>query len=127
MSYDFRITKAGYNALTETDPNKYIFHSAYNTFKILKEATDSISYTTNGAYNKNHNLSLSNPAAFLVFMKFPDGYTAMLNGTFGGVSRNRTFSALVGITTTQLKFIIFGDGASHTINYKYYIFETPLS
>lgn len=39
MTQILAISKAGKNVLTATDPNDFIFHSSYNTFKIVLEAT----------------------------------------------------------------------------------------
>lgn len=36
MAYKIKISKAGYNALTETDPNNLVFSSDYNTLKYWK-------------------------------------------------------------------------------------------
>ncbi|MDE2026119.1 MAG: hypothetical protein KGJ07_06500, partial [Patescibacteria group bacterium] len=54
-------SKAGYNVLTETDPNNFIFHSSYNTFKILVSGTASIAATTgNNTITVTHNMNSKN-------------------------------------------------------------------
>ena len=121
-----KVIRPGYNALNDTDPNHYIFHSDLNTFKIIKEGIATINYTGNGVYSFNHNAPISNASAFLTFVKFPDGSTTMGNGTFSAVSRNGLVEIKMGVNNTQIKCKIFSNGASGTLYIKYYIFETPL-
>jgi len=42
MTQIVAVAKIGKNAETATDPNDFIFHSSYNTFKIILEGTKSI-------------------------------------------------------------------------------------
>jgi hypothetical protein len=56
------LTKIGENALTATDPNDFIFNSNYNTFKIILEATKSITLiasTSNQNFTQAHNLDFT--------------------------------------------------------------------
>ena len=121
-----KVIRPGYNALTDTDPNHYIFHSDLNTFKIIKEGIVTINYTTNGIYDFNHNADISNPAVFMTFVKFPDGSVTMGNGTISASSRNNVWSIKFAINSTVIRSNIFGNGNQATIYIKYYIFETPL-
>ncbi len=124
----FKVAKQGVNALTSKDPNDYIFHSDLNTFKIIKEGTTTINKTTNGNYSFDHNAGISTPAAFMLFVKFPDGSTTMGNGTFSSQSRDGNWQLAAGITTTQIICNLYNSGGSSgTFNIKYYIFETPLT
>lgn len=123
----FKVAKNGINAFTSKNPNDYIYHSDLNTFKIIKEGTSSISYTGDNTYSFNHGASITDAAAFMMFVKFPDESITIVNGTFGGTSRDYTFGLLAGITSTQIKCKIFGDGVNRTLTVKYYIFETPLT
>ena len=53
----FVVAKIGKNAETATDPNDFIFHSDYNTFKIVKEATKTITLaasTNNQSFTEAH-------------------------------------------------------------------------
>ena len=57
IHHAFIVAKNGVNAETATDPNDFIFHSDYNTFKIIKEATKSITLaasTTNQSFTEAH-------------------------------------------------------------------------
>lgn len=121
-----KVAKQGYDVLTEKDPNHLIFHSDLNTFKILKEGSGSISYTTAGVYSFNHGLSLTDPAAYALFIEFPDGKVALMPGKGQAHSYNSVYVISDSyIDTTQIGMYISGSG-SNTFNYKFYIFETPL-
>jgi len=53
----FVVSKIGKNAETETDPNSFIFHSDYNTFKIALEGTKSVTLaasTNNQSFTQAH-------------------------------------------------------------------------
>ena len=47
-----KVSKSGYNALTESNVNNYIFHSDYNTFKIVKSGTGSFTVTASSSEEK---------------------------------------------------------------------------
>lgn len=122
------VSKSGVNVLTDNNPNDYIFHSSLNTFKILKEANVNISYTVDGVYTFNHNASLTNPTSYMVFMKFPDGYTALLPGKGIVYSKDSNWNVHdTYIDTTQIGMTISGTNMATTLPLKYYVFETPLS
>lgn len=51
------VSKIGINAELATDPNDFVFHSDYNTFKIIKEATKNIvlsASTSNQTFTEAH-------------------------------------------------------------------------
>jgi len=124
----FKIAKQGFDAKTEKDPNNLIFHGDLNTFKILKEGTGTINYTADGVYTFAHGASISNPSAYMVFIKFPDGYTSYLPGKGVIFSRDSAMNIHDSyIDTTNIGMYIDGDGSPHSLPYKYYIFETPLA
>lgn len=121
----FKIPKAGYNALTEKDPNNLIFHSDLNTFKILKEGTGSISYTGAGNYSFSNGANITNPSTYMVFVKFPDGKTSFLPGKGYIHSYDNVYVISDSyIDSTNIGMNISGTG-NNTFNYKYYVFETP--
>lgn len=54
----FVVAKHGVNAELATDPNDFIFHSDYNTFKIVVEGTKTVTLaasTTNQSFTQAHN------------------------------------------------------------------------
>jgi len=77
MTQVIKVTKSGYDAISETDVNNFIFDSSLNTFKILAEGlllNQSVPLndtTISIAHNQD-----SIPT-FLVFAKFPDGKVAL--------------------------------------------------
>lgn len=122
-----KIARRGRNALRSKDPNDYIFHSDLNTFKIIKEGAQEISYTSNNTYSFTHGAPITSAAAFMLFVKFPDESITMSNGTYIAISRDSYYQLSAGITATQIQCYITGDGSARTIKVKYYIFETPLA
>ncbi len=55
----FVVAKIGKNAETSTDPNDFIFHSDYNTFKIIREDTLIVALaasTNNQSFVQSHGL-----------------------------------------------------------------------
>ena len=60
--YVIKITKSGYDVLTEKNPNNYIFHSDLNTFKMIINSTYSVTLTastTNQTFSVPHGLSFT--------------------------------------------------------------------
>lgn len=58
MNQVVKVAKIGENALS-TDPNDFVFHSSYNTFKIIVEGTKSITLaasTDNQTFSQPHGL-----------------------------------------------------------------------
>lgn len=53
----FVVAKKGVNAELATDPNDFVFHSDYNTFKIIKELTAQftlVASTSNQTFDVSH-------------------------------------------------------------------------
>lgn len=128
MPYEIRVSKSGQNAVSATDPNAFIFHSSYNTFKILAEGS-LINQTVDvdpKTFSVAHNQSTI-PSVF-AFAKFADGYVAQPN------DKERADNAKpierywrVEVDATNIYFIFNkGTTANYTVSIKYYIFETPL-
>jgi hypothetical protein len=126
--YVFKVSKTGVDAEVSTNPNDYIFHSDLNTFKILKEGVGNITYTGDGLYTVAHGLSSYTPTSSLMFIQFPDGYSAMLPGLGIAYSRDGEFNARMGyIDSTNIAFYLYRvSGSATALKVKYYIFETPL-
>jgi hypothetical protein len=58
MNQAVKVAKIGKNALS-TDPNDFIFHSSYNTFKIILEGTKSVTLlasTNDQTFSQPHGL-----------------------------------------------------------------------
>ena len=124
----FKVSKDGVDATDSVDPNDYIFHSDLNTFKIIKEGIANITYTSNQYYTFAHGASLSDPASFLCFAKFPDGKTQLCAGRGQTYSIDYAFLLRdMYIDTSNIGFYLQRFSGSETaLTIKYYIFETPL-
>src|SRR3990167_5165707 len=126
MTFEIRIAKSGKNALTSTDPNDFIFHSKYNTFKILKEDT-LLSQSVTGdptTFQIAHGQSII-PAVF-AFAKYPDGKVALPQEN--DYSNGTQKYWLLEFDTTNIYFLFYKNGsANYSVDINYYIFETPIT
>lgn len=126
MTYLIAVSKAGENVLTATDPNDFIFHSGYNTFKIIAEGTYSPTLGDSGgaetSTSKAHGQSIT-PFVF-AFCEFA-------NSRVGGVGNrasnaNFWFTRLI-VNSTNMNFYYINDtGGNYSPVFKYYITEIPL-
>jgi len=128
MAQIMAVSKQGKDVLTATNPNDFIFHSSYNTFKIKSEGIlSSQSVTANPTtFTVAHGQS-GIPGVF-AFAKFPDGYVTLP----GGKERadawpvDRYFAVEVDNTNLYLMFYK-GSSANYSVDIKYYIFEVPVT
>ena len=129
MTYIVAATKAGENVLTATDPNDFIFHSSYNTFKIVAEGNDSFSIPANTVYGDQsitHNHGTRR--GFLIYFKYPSGkvgYDENKTDNTGAVEDVYVTSISNSANTIAMK--TWNDkGTAQTVYYKYYLFEVPI-
>jgi hypothetical protein len=128
MSYIIAVSKSNKNVLTATSPNDFIFHSGYNTFKIVARGL-----LVNQTINANPTTisiahGLSNIPAVYALVKFPDGYVAHPN------DKERSDSASyvqrywrVQADATYIYFVFYkGTTSNYSVNIRYYIFEPPI-
>lgn len=128
MSKEIRLAKAGVNVKTATNPNDFIFHSAYNTFKIVATGTLSqvVNFTTT-------NIELTHGLSYIPlahgFMKADTNdeavsarYMFLQTGDYYNVSLNtiRADSSKVYFNVSQF------NAFNVTIKIRYYLFEVPL-
>jgi hypothetical protein len=127
MTQIVAVSKAGENVLTATDPNDFIFHSTYNTFKIV--ASGSLTSQTIDADPKTLSVShgQSSAPAVYAFVEYADGYVATPN------ERERADTSpverywIVEVDNSNVYFIFYkGSSANYSVNIKYYIFEAPI-
>lgn len=133
MSYKFAVSKATKNVLTATDPNDFIFHSNYNTFKILATGNGTISVAAGAIWSNvetiTHNYGTRQ--GFFIFFKYPNGRVASFHnpiriGTSDGTlelidivpPRNSANSILFNVANWS--------GSAVDIEYKYYLFEIAI-
>lgn len=130
------ITKAGFNALTETNPNNFIFHSAYNGFKILYQGKTTINVVSGTTwYSFAHNSPLGTPSCMVLFEQFPDGKVTPIS--YGGAPEAKSYNNAYSLTdsnsagiafwdSTNIHFSCNGVGSAYNITFVWYIFEPPL-
>lgn len=127
-----RISLPGYDAGTDTNPTHYIFHSDYNTFKILYQGTASVAIGTgSNIYAIAHNSPI-NPPALAIFAKFPDGYTTSLS--FNNIDAySNTYQQLNGRSInntywdgTNIYLYDASVGTAYTVNIGWYVFEPQI-
>lgn len=124
MATVLRVSKQGEDALTETDPNKFIFDSSSNTFKILATGTVGGTVTSGTtAYTVAHNQGAV-PAVY-AFAKFPDGYVAMPNEKHRTDGYDRYWHVEVDSTNIYINFYKVS-GSNYSATARYYIFEAPV-
>jgi len=124
------IAKATKDVLTSTDPNDFIFHSDYNTFKIIAEGL--LTTQTVDANPKTFTFAHSQGQVpvFYAFAEFPDGKVAMpdnhdfteqynVNAGYGQFT--------VEADSTNLYFKFTRNSGNYNVDIKYYIFEAPVA
>jgi len=119
------VAKQGKNALTSQNPNDFLFHSNYNTFKILKEGT----LTSQTVSSDPTTFSVAHEQGGLVsvyaFAKFPDGYVAMPREIPRSGELERYFE--LDVDATNISFVFYkGATANYSVDIKYFVFEAPI-
>ena len=129
----FKVAKKGYNAETETDPNNFVFHSDYNTFKIIKTGTKTVTLsasTSNQTFSEAHGQRfIPLPHAFAkengvdrVFL--PNGGDVSFYSAIAGLSYSGIKFNYVSADDTNLNFNFDNDNASQkTVKIRYYVLE----
>lgn len=129
MTQILAVSKSTKDVLTATNPNDFIFHSSYNTFKIL--ASGSLLSQSINSNPKTITLAHGQGQipTFYAFARFPDGKAAMpdnhdyseqynVNNGYGQFT--------VEADSTNLYFKFTRPSSSYNVDIKYYIFEVPL-
>lgn len=126
MAQKIVISKSGYNALTESDQNNYIFHSDYNTFKIISESTLTSQSITGDPTTVSLAHGLDYIPAVMAFAKFPDGYVTLPRGTERAGTPPNDRDWIVEVDDTYVYFMFYKNGsANYSVDLKCYIFEAP--
>jgi len=124
MPFEARVSKSGYNALTATDPRDFVFHSAYNTFKIIAEGSASFDVIVGSTTHAISHGQGYTPFV-IAYCNFPDGHSSGI----GSWQRDNTqlwFSNL-RVSSSQIIFYFYNNsGSTRTVYAKYYIAEVPL-
>lgn len=133
MSYIIAITKKTFNVLSEVDPNRFIFHSGYNTFKIIKNGikTCALLAATDGQiFNQPHHLDFT--PLITGFAKqtnydqvfSPNSENVYLVGPKTGFLTTGVKFVSIGADATNIIFKFDNSGAAMNVNVKYYCLET---
>lgn len=124
-----KVAKSGVNAATATDPNDFIFHSDYNTFKIVATGLFEPTITANTSnvdYKVEH--TQDHVPLILAYMK---------EGTIAEVLTAQNFSPNVlsylefNSISADYQYLIFNITNTHATNdivahIRYFILEVPL-
>lgn len=125
------ITKKGKDVIKTTDPNDFIFHSNFNTLKIISEATysSSVNASTTTIFSVTHGLS---------YIPLVHGF-AKFNDWDYAIPPNEEIFLTLGSSAVQVRFnyieadstkvyfsITNSTGSSRSFSIRYYFFEVPL-
>jgi hypothetical protein len=125
MKKVIKVAKNGKDAETSTDPNDFIFHSDYNTFKII--ATGTTSFVLNADvfevqyFTVAHNLDYT-PFVF-AFCKFPDGRVGVVGDN---QANSNLWFATLEVDATNITFGFANSVGTPTVYVRYFITEAPL-
>lgn len=126
MTQIFAISKSGENVLTATDPNDFIFHSSFNTFKIIAEIFTNIEIpgNSNATYSIAHGLSYI--PSCNAFSQAPSGKVYAL-GTFTTNFHDKYYLYSIHADSTNVYISVdSNDAGAIDMDFKIYLFETPL-
>lgn len=129
MTQVVAVSKDGVNVLTATDPNDFIFHSEYNTFKIVASGIANFSSVAVGTYSKTIAHGLSYTPLVDAFMK-ADSNAEVIRSGFEVFFTSPYTSVKFNEVKSDSNNVIF-EGQNLTagtvdLSFKYYIFEVPL-
>lgn len=127
-----KVARIGKSA-NSTDPNDFIFHSLYNTFKIVKEATKVVTLlasTANQSFTEAHNINSYVPLVSAFAKKTGEAWVFLPNGldvdTFGakaGLLGDITFN-YVASDPNNIIFNFNNDSASTAeVSIRYFLLE----
>lgn len=125
MSAKLVISKAGFNALTETNPNNLIFSSDYNTLKYYASGTLSLAVSGSSVETSvTHNLGYV--PYFTVYHNTPTDPAkfSMTPFAFEGFGFYTYIDAYAD--TTKIYFAIQTNAATATIDFYYKIYKNDL-
>jgi hypothetical protein len=129
MTQIVAVARATKNVLTATDPNDFIFHSSYNTLKIIASAVEDILIPANtpvADYTVLH--GLEQIPFMLAFMREEAlSEVVFQNNQTGDASAYLTFESFVA-DYTQLIFRIANSHPTlaKTAHIRYILFEIPI-
>lgn len=133
-----KVTKDGFNTLTETDPNNYIFHSDLNTFKIVYQGKTTITVTVAPQNSQfAHNSPLADTTCILMFAQFPDGKVTPVSWYGSQANSTKAYSNLQGLNGRAFDGAYYDDtniyvpntggtAIAYDVVFVWYIFEAAI-
>jgi len=111
MSYIIAVAKTGHDVSLESDPNVFIFHSNYNTFKIIKTGVVRLELVTGDGqlFYVPHRLNFT-PLVTAFAKEF--GYDRVFPPNSGNVA---VWSPKAGIIGTGVAFVSVSSDANNII------------
>ncbi len=126
------LSKIEKNALTSTSPNDFIFHSDYNSFKIISKNTKTITIsgsTYNQEYSDAHNLGFTPVISAFVkvqdenFFYLPNSPGVLYAGSKQLVSNDLWFQ-YISADNNNVYFVFSNYSSSNkTVDIVYYLLE----
>lgn len=126
MAQVIKVSKAGVNVLTATDPNDFIMDSTLNTFKIIAEGTHQHTVGTTATESFSQKAHSQSGTPFVIaYCKFADGSVSPI-GCKAGAGVN-AWTTEMRVDGTNIDFGYINDtGGNYTFTWKYYIVEAPI-
>lgn len=112
MSYIIAVAKVGFDVVTETDPKSFVFHSSYNTFKIIRTGVIQLTLlgsTSGQLFYQPHLLDFT---PLVTGFAKESGYSQVFPVNSFNIL---TWGALAGIVDTGVKFVSIAADASNII------------
>ncbi len=132
MNQIVKIAKIGIDADSTTDPNDFIFHSSYNTFKILLEGTKSITLaasTSNQSFTQAHNqefiplISAYAKRSGVAQVFLPNGVDVELWGAKLGWTGDIKFNYIAADPTNIIFNFDNAKGTTVDVSIRYFVLE----
>lgn len=126
MSYVLKVSKAGYNAITETNPNNLIFSSEYNTLKYYSSGSASLSVS--GADTETYiTHSLGYEPVFFVYCNSPV-FTSRYSMTPVVFEDFNVYSYIESYAdSNKIYFTVHTNTLTATVTFLYKIFRNRLN
>jgi hypothetical protein len=130
MTQIIAVSKKYHDVLTETNPNNFIFHSEYNTFKIVKQGTHSVNIpasTLSTDFTLAHGMwYLPLVHAFALYSTDICLPNEKLYSPIGSDVWTFAFDELKSDINNIIFTVSNNSGSQINVTFRYYIFEVPL-
>lgn len=132
MTQVIKVSKAGINVGTATDPNSFIFDSTLNTFKIVATGTVLGTISAGGLGNTGtvstaHGLSFIPPVVGFIRTTSSAGTTILHPTAEEQISADHIFRSIwADGTNVNFEIRVASDISGTVFNCRYYAFEVPL-